>query len=316
MRRKTINKQCFLMVIFCFCLVNINRLYGQTPRVNAGKIIHVKNFSSRYVSPHTIDIWLPPNYDASLKYPVLYMQDGGMLFDDSITWNKQSWRMDEIIDSLLRLRLIKPCVVVGIHNAGKLRPYEYFPQKPFEALSPWQQDTISSQLKRAGRIQNQFEPISNAYLHFVVHELKPFIETHYAVFKDADKTFIAGSSMGGLLACYAVCEYPAIFGGAACLSTHWPGTFSITNNAFIETMQQYLQRNLPEPTHHRWYFDCGDQTLDVMYPPLQRQVDDIMREKGYHAENWKTVYAPGDKHNEQSWSKRLPGALLFLMGTH
>ena len=32
-----------------------------------------------------------------------------------------------------------------------------------------------------------------------------------------------GSSMGGLISVYALCEYPQVFGGAAGLSTHWVG---------------------------------------------------------------------------------------------
>ena len=28
--------------------------------------------------------------------------------------------------------------------------------------------------------------------------------------------------MGGMISAYAISEYPEIFGGAACLSTHWP----------------------------------------------------------------------------------------------
>ena len=31
--------------------------------------------------------------------------------------------------------------------------------------------------------------------------------------------------MGGLISLYALTEYPEVFGGAACLSTHWIGTF-------------------------------------------------------------------------------------------
>jgi len=44
-----------------------------------------------------------------------------------------------------------------------------------------------------------------------------------------ENNFIAGSSMGGLISHYAICEYPEIFGGAACLSTHWVGTFTLEN---------------------------------------------------------------------------------------
>ncbi len=38
---------------------------------------------------------------------------------------------------------------------------------------------------------------------------------------DKENTFIMGSSMGGMISAYAIAECPDVFGGAACLSTHW-----------------------------------------------------------------------------------------------
>ena len=76
----------------------------------------------------------------------------------------------------------------------------------------------------SGKIQ------SDNYLKFLVKELKPFIDSSFSTLKDQQNTFIAGSSMGGLISMYAICEYPLVFGGAACLSTHWPGIFTMINN--------------------------------------------------------------------------------------
>ena len=78
---------------------------------------------------------------------------------------------------------------------------------------------------------------SDAYLKFLVTELKPFIDSTFSVATDRSNTFIAGSSMGGLISMYAVCEYPAVFGGAACLSTHWPGIFTAENNPIPEAFE-------------------------------------------------------------------------------
>lgn len=36
------------------------------------------------------------------KYAVLYMQDGQMLFDSSVTWNRQEWKVDEIAGQLIK----------------------------------------------------------------------------------------------------------------------------------------------------------------------------------------------------------------------
>ena len=96
---------------------------------------------------------------------------------------------------------------------------------------------------------------------------------------------------------YAICEYANIFGGAACLSTHWPGSFTVDNNPVPNAFLNYMRDNLPNPKHHKIYFDYGDQTLDALYPPLQHNVDIVMRSKGYSKKNWMTQFFPGDNHN-------------------
>ena len=112
---------------------------------------------------------------------------------------------------------------------------------------------------------------------------------------------------------YAICEYPNVFGGAACLSTHWPGTFNVDNNPIPDAFLNYINNNLPNSKNHKIYFDYGDQTLDALYPPLQKKVDMIMQAKGYSSSNWMTKFYPGDNHSELSWSKRLHIPMEFLL---
>jgi predicted alpha/beta superfamily hydrolase len=164
----------------------------------------------------------------------------------------------------------------------------------------------------AGRIKEMFKPQSDNYLKFIVKELKPYIDQKYSVYTNSENTYIAGSSMGGLISMYAMCEYPKIFGGAACLSTHWVGTFTLENNPVPDSFIDYLSKNLPDPSDHKIYFDCGDQTLDALYPPIQKKVDRVMTATGYHENNWITKYFPGDDHSEKSWNKRLNIPLEFL----
>ena len=119
--------------------------------------------------------------------------------------------------------------------------------------------------------------------------------------------------MGGLISLYAICEYPEIFGGAACLSTHWVGTFTLENNPVPDSFIKYLDKKLPDKKNHKIYFDCGDQTLDAMYPAIQMRVDHLMKSKGYMDSNWVTRYFPGEDHSEKSWNKRLNIPLEFLL---
>lgn len=296
------------VLILSFTNINAQNL----PKVINGKIERLENFNSKFVEPRNIDIWLPESYDGKKKFAVLYMHDGQMLFDSAMTWNHQAWNVDDVIASLVNEKKIEDLIVVGIWNAGAKRHANYFPQKPFDNLSSSEKDTIISQLQMAGRTKSTFQPNSDNYLKFLVKELKPFIDNKYKVYKDKKHTFIAGSSMGGLISMYAFCEYPKIFGGAACLSTHWVGTFKLENNPIPNAFIQYLKENLPKPSNGKIYFDCGDQTLDALYPEIQKKVDIVMKSKGYNDKSWQTLYFKGKDHSEKAWAERLHLPILFL----
>ncbi len=288
-------------------------IYCQMPKVTSGKIEHFDNFKSSFVDARNIDVWLPNGYSEEEKHAVIYMHDGQMLFDDNITWNKQAWEVDETAGKLNAEGKTKKFIVVGIWNNGQKRHFEYFPQKAFRKLSAEEKEFVSKSLKLKERINDTFNPISDSYLKFIVTELKPFIDIHFSTLKDKDNTFIAGSSMGGLISLYAICEYPDVFGSAACLSTHWTGIFQLEDNPVPAAFFDYMKTYLPDPRTHRIYFDYGDQTLDSLYPTLQKQVDIIMTEKGFTNKNWITKFFPGKDHSEKSWAEHLSIPLEFLL---
>ncbi len=305
------NKQLLLAASLILGASTLNA--QNPPKVVAGNIERIENFASRFVEPRHIDIWLPENYDGKKKFSVLYMHDGQMLFDSTTTWNHQSWNVDDVVTRLIEEEKIRDVVVVGVWNSGKQRHADYFPQKPFESLTLVEKDTVIRQLQQAGRTTEIFQPNSDNYLKFLVSELKPVIDKKYRVHTGPRHTFIAGSSMGGLISMYAICEYPSVFGGAACLSTHWPGTFTLDNNPVPDAFIGYLESDLPSPKKHKIYFDCGDQSLDALYPAIQQKVDEVMKAHGFSGKNWKTAYFEGKGHSERAWSERLDIPLGFLL---
>jgi enterochelin esterase-like enzyme len=310
----TLNRMLKLICLSVLPLFIIaNDCCGQVPKVTSGTLVQYSAFPSQWMAARNVDVWLPPRYDSNKRYPVLYMQDGKALFDAAIMWNNQEWGVDETMDSLLQQHAIRECIVVGIWNSEATRQADYFPEKAFQLLTPKQQAayyeaTIGERKLLVGKIQ------SDKYLQFIVKELKPFIEKRYKVLSDAPNTFIAGSSYGGLISLYAICEYPEIFGKAACLSTHWPGTFTTKNNPVPAALLQYLQQHLPSPKNHSIYFDYGDQTLDNLYKHTQQQVDQLMQTKGYTANNWMTLEFIHADHSETAWGRRLHIPLIFLLG--
>ncbi|MEZ4826806.1 MAG: alpha/beta hydrolase-fold protein [Bacteroidia bacterium] len=207
-----------------------------------------------------------------------------------------------------------PCIVVGVWNGGSLRHSEYFPQKPFESLPVAFRDSLLHEAKRNGETPLfAAEVSSDLYLKFLTTELKPHIDSTYATYTDRANTFIAGSSMGGLISMYAICEYPDIFGGAACLSTHWPGIFVAENNPVPQAFADYMRAHLPDPATHKIYFDYGTETLDAMYEPFQLRIDTVMQHHGYDTLNWQTLKFRGEDHSENAWRKRFELPVTFLL---
>jgi predicted alpha/beta superfamily hydrolase len=302
-------KKYLLLFQLLLCL----SVWAQDVQVSSGKVIRHSLFSSKYVDARNVDVWLPAGYQTSKKYAVLYMHDGQMLFDSTTTWNKQEWGIDETLNQLMKQKKIRDCIVVGVWNSGKNRHIDYFPQKPFESLDQEKQDSLYNAKRGNGNSVFSGKVQSDAYLRFLVTELKPFIDSSYATKKDRANTFIAGSSMGGLISMYAICEYPEVFGGAACLSSHWPGIFYTENNPIPAAFMSYMKAKLPSPINHKIYFDFGTETLDAMYEPFQMQVDSIIQSRGYDSKSWMTKKFVGENHSEQAWRKRFNIPALFLL---
>jgi enterochelin esterase-like enzyme len=273
------------------------------PHVPSGSVRRFY-FNSKFVDSRNIDVWLPNGYDSTKKYAVVYMQDGQMLFDSTITCNEQDWAVAETADRLMQQGRIRNIIVVGIWNNGNKRAAEYFPQKIIDSIpEPKRSDLLA--LMPGG-------PKADDYLRFLVNELKPFIDSTFSTYTDHQNTFIMGPSFGGLISLYAICEYPQIFSGAACMSTHWMGLFT-PNREIPDAINDYLKVTLPSPSDHRIYYDYGSVGIDMYYEPYQFQVDTIMMQKGYSSTNWITESFPGTDHSEGSWAQRLDTPFVFLL---
>lgn len=279
-------------------------------RVTVGKLERLALAPSKFVAARPVEVWVPDDYAekvrAGKRFQVLYMHDGQMLFDPSTTWNKTAWHVHETLARLLREGKVEDTIVVGVFNISVNRYFEYFPEKFLDEMTPEARAAfVRDGLKHA--------PEADDYLRFLVQELKPVIDARYATRTDAAGTFVMGSSMGGLISVYAMSEYPQVFGGAAGLSTHWPGTGK-HNAALPLATYNYLNRKLPPPQGHKLYQDHGGVGLDALYAPYQGFVDQIVRDKGYTEAHYLSKVYPADDHNEKAWAARLEAPLVFLLG--
>ena len=280
-------------------------------RASKGQLIVHSLFPSQFVESRNVTVWLPERYDTTRRYAVLYMHDGQMLFDSSITWNKQEWKVDETMQRLIDQKEIRETIVVGIDNNPAYRNAEYFPKAALDAMHEmFTKDIVKTWLNN--------EKLSDNYLAFITQELKPFIDSTYATLPDRDNTFMMGSSMGGLISIYAICSFPKLFGGVGCLSTHWSmlnpvPEGDIRTDLLFESMLSLLHHHLPSPGEHRIYFDHGTESLDSAYGEKQKFVDGLMKKRGFTEANWQTSVFEGADHSEKSWAGRLHIPLKFLL---
>ncbi|HXR82809.1 MAG TPA: alpha/beta hydrolase-fold protein [Hanamia sp.] len=215
-------------------------------------------------------IYLPPNYATSGKnYGVLYMHDGQNLFDNATSYSGE-WGVDEYLDSIFK-KGKKEVIVVGIDNGISKRMNEY---------NPWE-------------FQNFGKGEGDKYVAFLVKDLKPFIDKHYHTLKNKQNTFIAGSSMGGLISLYAVLKYPQVFGGAGIFSPAFWTASGIDSTVIANSKK----------VNSRLFFYAGGKEGDSMVPDMKRIEKEIKERSSSPIEEKIDEDA---KHNEAAWRKFFP----------
>lgn len=218
-------------------------------------------------------VYLPEGYESSRKkYPVIYMHDAQNLFDKSTAYIGE-WRADETLDSLHA-----QVIVIGIEHGN---------EKRIDELTPYKN------VKYGGGN-------ADAYLSFIVHTLKPHIDSLYRTKQDRKHTTIFGSSLGGLVSFYAVLKYPEVFGKAGIFSP------SLWYTDDIYTLAKGTKK-----IKAKLYFMCGDDEDKDMVPDMQRMEEIIAPIACKKCLTKKII--PGGKHNEALWAKQFPEAFLWLM---
>ena len=228
-------------------------------------------------------VYLPKGYATSSKnYPVLYMQDGQNLFNDQTAFAGE-WGVDECLDTLQK-QTGKECIVVGIDNGGDKRMSEYAPYG----------------FTNNGNI---IKPEGKQYVDFIVQTLKPFIDAKFRTKKTAESTFIAGSSLGGLISFYAVLQYPQVFGSAGIFSP----SFWIAPQIFEDA------EKLSNNTSVKLFFYSGGREGNSninMVADMKRMVDIISKKTNY---NTRMVVMAFGQHNEKYWRQEFAEFYLWLM---
>jgi len=287
------------------------------PQPGTGEVVRLTPIGGEGIQPRPISLYLPPGYNAGDdRYPVIYAMDGQNLFEPGYSYGGVEWGLDETMDRLIAEGLIEPAIIVGVWNTAD-RAREYVPQAVFANLPASVQDRAREDW--GGALS------SDAYLKFLVDELKPLIDARYRTRSAATSTGLMGSSMGGLISLYGLFEHPDRFSAAAGLSTHWPlhVDFAHDDTTSADARRQqvlaawsiYFASAPLDPERHRLWLDHGTINLDSLYPPYQAAIDDLLAEQGFDAATgYRSAQYIGADHNEAAWQARLADPLIFLLG--
>lgn len=249
---------------------------------------HVSILDSAFYIPQfnrTRRIWvyLPEDYARSKKkFPVLYMHDGQNLFDE-FTSGFGEWGVDECLDSLFK-QGNKECIVIGIDNGVK-RMNEY---NPYE-----------------------FKPYGNGegdkYVDFLATTLKPYIDKNFRTLPNKKNTFIAGSSMGGLISLYAIMKYPNVYGGAGIFSPAFWTASGLEND--LNKSAKKIKSKL--------FFYAGGKESERMIPDMKKIETEIKALPAYRTgRSSSKIYDRVDmnaKHNEAAWRRYFPEFYRWMM---
>lgn len=222
-------------------------------------------------------LYLPDSYEKEpdRRYPVLYMFDGhNVFFDEDATYGK-SWGMNKYMEESKKQLLI---VGVECNHQGDSRLREYSP--------------LNYQNSELGKIKGQ----GSVYMHWLINELKPFIDENYRTLPDRKNTIIAGSSMGGLMALYGATTFNHVFQRAACLSPSlWvaPGKMlELIARAHIRRDTCiYLDYGALEMFNHAANAEALMSTSHLL---LTKRVNLALR------------IVPNGDHSEASWERQIP----------
>jgi enterochelin esterase-like enzyme len=276
-----------------------------------GRIVEIEQVAAEGLPDQRLSIWLPPGYDqGTRRYPVLYMHDGHNLFDPAKSNFNKVWAADKAMLAVMATGKVEPHIIVGIWAPGQDRYRQYLPQSVYDAAASTPRAAMDAMIE--GPV------ISRAYLDWLAGPLKQSIDREYRTLPGRDTTAIMGSSMGGLMSCYAFLERPEIYGRAGCISSHWPAAdpraVGEANPELIALWDRWFAERLGNPDGRRLWMDHGTATLDQFYAPYQQAIDARFAAVGWtEGKDFRSEVYDGAEHEENAWAARLPEIFGWLL---
>ena len=281
-------------------------------QTDQGRFLEYARIAAEGLPDQRLSIWLPPGYDASdRRYPVLYMHDGHNLFDLKNSNFNKIWAADKAMLAAVASGKVEPHIIIGIWAPGPDRYRQYLPKSAYDAAPP----AVRAQMDA---MSNGGAVVSDRYLAWIAGPLKSWVDASFRTRPGRDDTAIVGSSMGGLMSCYAFLERPEVFGRAGCVSSHWPAVdprvVAGEDSGVKQMWDAWFAARLGKPDGRRVWMDHGTATLDQFYAPYQQVVDARFAAAGWQkGRDWESKVYEGAEHEENAWAARLPEIFVWLL---
>ena len=270
-------------------LVRDRQVFNYVPPSNglsASRVV-ATNVGSAYagVTGRTVRIYLPRGYDENTnrRYPVVYMSDGENVFQPGGTFG--CWNADTTADAETKGGRMRETIIVGVPSASD-RTIEYLPHM----------DTNSGKKGKA-----------NLYADYLVHNIRPTIDSHYRTKNDRPNTGCIGSSSGGLLSMY-LGTWTNVFGLVGAVS-------GVYNDSFCPNYMAWLESARPHEA--KVWMDVGTGETNLNGTDLYQSNFDLywyLMGFGYVPNaDLRFMIGCGHDHNEAAWAARLPEIYRFLL---
>ena len=232
--------------------------------------------------PRRVYLYLPRAYmlHREARFPVMYMFDGQNVFSDQEATFGKSWGMYDYMNNSHTPMII---VAVACSKTGRMAEYSPFSHNHGED---------DSRVYARGR----------TYMNWLLHTLKPMIDSKLRTLPDREHTLIAGSSMGGLMSLYAALNYNEYFSRAACLSASlWVHPRKV--------LRMIEQAEISPDTCI--YLDYGTEEIGN-HPQNPKVLFDACQALLHKGVNLTFRLVPGGAHCEACWAQQVPVMMKCL----
>ena len=238
-----------------------------------------------------VDIYHPTSHDESSSMNVLFINDGQDLVKMGFSRMIKNQFGSE-----------RTLIAIGIH-AGIERRQEYGVAG------------IPDYLDRGNK--------AFVYSRFILDELIPYIKSVFPSTK-IDKKYLAGFSLGGLMAFDMALEYPHEFSAVGVFSGSFWWRSKSLEKGYVEEVDRIMHakiRNKKREKHLRFFLQTGqlDETADRNNNGIIDSIDDTMgiieelKRIGYQPNEQITYLELSDgKHEVETWGRVMPMYLQWL----